>query len=363
MSSLLRRWKKNIALVFVYSFVVFILASVFFFTESIKTEARLVLKKSPEVIVQKLIAGRHDLIPKSYITSLEKIAGVSNVRGRLWAYYFEPSTGANYTIMVAPENTMKQGAVAIGQGVSRTLQTGEGDLIPLRAYDGSYFSFEVITIFPSETEIISSDLIEISEEDFRNLFGISSDLYTDLTLRVRNKKELFVVTDKIKRLLPDTRPILREEILRTYDALFNWRSGLLFVIFSGAVAAFVIFAWDKATSISFEEKRELGVLKATGWETSEVIAMKSWEGIVISLSSFFTGIILAYLHVFLTPAFLFEPVLKGWSVLYPNFQLTPFINPYQIAALFFLTVFPYTAATVIPTWKSATIDPDAIMRL
>jgi len=363
LSSLLRRWKKNIALVLVYSFVVFILASVFFLTEAIKTEARLVLDKSPEVIIQKLVAGRHDLIPATYIHTLEKITGVTGVRGRLWAYYFEPSTGANYTILVSPQNAVEPGFIAIGQGVSRTLKTGAGDLIPLRAHDGSYASFEVARIFSAETELVSSDLIEISEEDFRSLFGVSEGLYTDLTLRVRNRRELFVVADKIKRLLPDTRPILKEEILRTYDALFNWRSGLLFVIFTGAVAAFVIFAWDKATSLSFEERREMGVLKATGWETSEVIAMKSWEGIIVSLSSFFTGIILAYLHVFLTPVFVFGPVLKGWSVLYPHFQLTPFINPYQIAALFFLTVFPYTAATVIPTWKAATIDPDAIMRL
>jgi len=363
LSSLLRRWKKNLALVVVYSFVVFILASVFFLTEAVKTESRLVLENSPEVIIQKLIAGRHDLIPGAYMETLEKIAGVSRVRGRLWAYYFEPSTGANYTIIVSPENPVLPGTIAVGEGVSRTLRTRKGDLIPLRAYDGSYLSFEVVRIFPAETELVSSDLIEISEEDFRGLFGVAAGFYTDLTLRVRNHRELFVVADKIKRLLPDTRPILREEILRTYDALFNWRSGLLLVIFAGAVAAFVIFAWDKATSLSFEERREMGVLKATGWETSEVIAAKSWEGIIVSLGAFFTGIILAYMHVFFTPVFVFAPVLKGWAVLYPHFRLTPFIDPYQVATLFFLTVVPYTAATIIPTWKAATIDPDTIMRL
>jgi ABC-type lipoprotein release transport system permease subunit len=174
---------------------------------------------------------------------------------------------------------------------------------------------------------------------------------------------LAVVADKIRRLLPDTRPILRDEILRTYDSLFDWRSGLLLVIFAGAVAAFVIFAWDKATSLSMEERREMGVLKAVGWETSEVIAMKSWEGIIISLTAFFGGTLLAYVHVYFSSALLFEPVLKGWAVLYPRFQLVPQIDPYQILALFFLTVVPYTVATVIPSWSAATVDPDSIMRL
>jgi ABC-type lipoprotein release transport system permease subunit len=112
-----------------------------------------------------------------------------------------------------------------------------------------------------------------------------------------------------------------------------------------------------------EERREMGVLKAVGWETSEVIAMKSWEGVIISLTAFFGGTLLAYAHVFFSSALLFEPVLKGWAVLYPRFQLVPHIDPYQVLALFFLTVMPYTVATVIPSWNAATVDPDSIMRL
>jgi ABC-type lipoprotein release transport system permease subunit len=55
-------------------------------------------------------------------------------------------------------------------------------------------------------------------------------------------------------------------------------------------------------------------------------------------------------------------VLKGWAVLYPSFRLVPFIDISQLAALFMLTVLPYTVATVIPTWRAATVDPDQVMR-
>lgn len=362
LSSLLRRWKKNLALVMVYAFVVFIVASVIFLAESIKREARLVLADSPDMIVQRLMAGRHDLISTSYIDRLAGITGVSNVRGRLWAYYFEPSTGANYTLLVSTREPLEPGFLAIGQGVARTMQTGPGDLFPLQGNDGTYTSFEVSRVFEASSELVSADLIEISEADFRGLFGIPTEQYTDITLDIRNVKERFTVADKIKRLLPDTRPILRDEILRTYEAVFDWRGGLILMVFTGAIAAFLILAWDKAAGLSFEEKHEMGVLKATGWETAEVIAMKSWEGVIISVSAFLTGFILAYLHIFLTPALLFAPVLKGWAVLYPQFQPIPFIDPYQVTALFFLTVAPYIAATIIPSWKAATIDPDAIMR-
>jgi ABC-type lipoprotein release transport system permease subunit len=363
LSSLGRRWKKNIALTLVYAFTVFTLASVIFFTEAVKREARAVLQGAPEIVVQRLMAGRHEMIPEGYIGTLKNITGVGQVKGRLWGYYYEPSTGANYTVVASGDPPLEPGTIAVGQGVSRTLHAAEGDLIPLKGTDGAYASFEVARVFSHESELVSADLIEMPAADLRALFGIPEGYYTDLTLKVRNEKELAVVADKIRRLLTDTRPILRDEILRTYDSLFDWRSGLLLVIFAGAVAAFIIFAWDKATSLSIEERREMGVLKAVGWETSEVIAMKAWEGVIISLTAFFGGTLLGYAHVFFSSALLFEPVLKGWAVLYPRFQLVPHIDPYQVLALFFLTVVPYTVATVIPSWNAAMVDPDSIMRL
>jgi ABC-type lipoprotein release transport system permease subunit len=361
-SSLARRWKKNLALLAVYTFTVFVLASVIFFTEAVKREARAVFQGAPEVVVQRLMAGRHDLVPQAYVEGLSRITGVREVRGRLWGYYYEPSTGANYTLVASGDPSVQPGTVAVGRGVARTLLAEKGDLLPLKGARGEYVSFEVARVFSSESELVSADLIEMHPEDLRSLFGMPEGFYTDITLKVRNPKEVTVVADKIRRLFPDTRPILRDEILRTYDSVFDWRSGLLLVIFAGAVTAFIIFAWDKATSLSLEERREMGVLKAVGWETSEVIAMKSWEGIVISLAAFLAGVLAAYLHVFVSSAALFEPVLKGWAVLYPRYDLVPHIDPYQILALFFLTVVPYTVATVVPSWNAATVDPDLIMR-
>ena len=84
----------------VYAVLVFILASIFLLTSSLKREAALLLQGSPEIVVQRLVAGRHDLIPESYLATLSGMPGVSSVRGRLWGYYFEPTMGANLTVLV-----------------------------------------------------------------------------------------------------------------------------------------------------------------------------------------------------------------------------------------------------------------------
>lgn len=361
-SSLWRRKSKNFALVLVYTFVIFLIASVVFFTNSIKNEAALVLEGAPEIIVQRLMAGRHELIPLGYIEKISAIRGVQSVKPRLWGYYYDSTNGANYTLIVSDNLQSSPGMIMVGNGVARNLLAKENGTIPFKTYDGSYLFLKIKGIMASESELLSSDLILTSMEDFKKLFNLPEGFATDLVLKVRNPKEFTTIATKITQILPDTRPILRDEILRTYDAVFDWRGGIIIVILSGAVLAFIILAWDKATGLSAEERKEIGILKALGWETSDVLLMKFWEGTVISFSAFLLGVLLAYVHVFFSSSVMFEPALKGWSVLYPEFSLTPFISAYDITTLFFLTVVPYTVATIIPSWRAATIEPDSVMR-
>lgn len=395
-SSLLRRKVKNIGLLCLYTLIVFILASTMFFTYSIKKEAAFILQGSPEIVVQKIIAGRHDLFPVEYLQEIKAIRGVANVESRLWGYYYDSLVGANYTLLVPPNQTEAQqtgrttkveidsndphaleaikplfeydgtpleaGTLIIGNGVARMRNIAKGDFMPFMAFDGQIMNLKIVNTLSSSSELVSSDLMLMHADDFRKLFGIDNKFVTDAIVTVKNPSEVVMVATKIKKRLHTARPIVRDEILRTYESIFNWRGGMMIVIFSAAVLAFVIFAWDKASGLSADERQEIGILKAVGWETSDVIQMKFWEGAIVSLSAFFNGVILAYIHVFFTGSAVFEPALKGWSALYPNFKLTPFVNAEQLTTLFFLTVVPYTVATIVPIWRAATIDPDSAMR-
>jgi len=362
LASLARRKTRNIGLILVFSLLVFALASVTLLTSALRQEAARVLARSPEVLLQRMVAGRHDLIPPGYIERIGRIRGVQRVEGRLWGYYYDPVVKANYTFQVAGDDPPPPGRIVVGPGLARFRGVQAGNVLSFRSYSGKLFAFTVDAVLPAESELVSADLVLLNEADFRAFFDYPAGHFTDIALSVANPQEVRTVATKLAAALPDSRPILRDEVLRTYQSIFDWREGIALALLAAAILAFAILAWDKASGLSAEEKREIGILKAIGWETGDVIRMKLWEGLLVALGAFLIGYLAAYVHVFHFSAALFAPVLKGWAVLYPSFTLLPAIDGLQVATLLFFTVFPYAAAVLVPIWRAAITDPDAVMR-
>ena len=92
-----------------------------------------------------------------------------------------------------------------------------------------------------ETDLVSADLILMSESTFRKISGVPEGYATDLSVNIRNKREAGTITKKIVKALPDTRPILKEEIIRTYSSLFDWRGGYVIVLLWGSRSGFLYF--------------------------------------------------------------------------------------------------------------------------
>lgn len=360
--ALARRKGKSLCLLAIYTLLVFVLASVSLYTHALRAEATRVLAGAPEVLLQRLIAGRHDLIPPGYIERIGRLRGVQKIEGRLWGYYYDNVLKSNYTFMVAGDRRIAPGEIVVGPALERSRGLAAGTGVSFRAYSGELHTFIVSEVLAQESALANADLLLMNEADFRRFFAYPEGHYTDLALWVANPQEVRKVGLKLISALPDSRPILREEVLRTYASIFDWREGMTLALLSAAILAFAILAWDKAAGLSDEEKREIGILKAIGWETGDVIAMKFWEGFLVSLLAFLIGYTAAYLHVFHLGLSLFAPVLQGWAVLYPGFVLSPQIDGLQVATLFVFAVLPYTAATLVPIWRAATIDPDTAMR-
>jgi ABC-type lipoprotein release transport system permease subunit len=373
LASLLRRPGKTAAILVVYTLLIVVLATVLLLTHALKTEAVKLLADGPELVVQRTMAGRHELVPVAAAQTVAAIPGVGAVTPRVWGYYYDSLTGANYTLLgvdatdaslelVAGRLPQTDGECAIGAGVAAVRRVGVNDDLILIDAGNIGTIFTITGVFRTESRLLTEDLLVMPTAPLRRFFGMPAHLATDLAVSVRNPNEIDTVANKVKRLLPDSRPITRKELLRTYQAVFDWRSGMLLALFASALLAFCIMAWDKATGLSAGERREIGILKAVGWDTADVLLLKAWEGLAVSLLAFLLGFALAFGLVFWWGAPLLGGVLRGWSVLFPELRPTPYIDLYQVATLAFLTIVPYVASTVIPAWRAAITDPDEVIR-
>lgn len=374
LASLLRRKYKNLSILWVYAFIIATLGSVLLTTQALRAEAQALLKEAPELVVQKLMGGRHDLIPVAHVDKITKIAGVKNVQPRVWGYYYDSLYKINLTLMgvsreLPPAVALLEGQLpntdgecAIGQGVAQIYGVEIGDSLVLADQLNQSRVYRVSGLFQAASNLLTNDLMLFTDAALRQFFVIPENTAVDLVVEIYNPREISTIAAKIKQQMPETRPVSREEIQHTYASVFHWRSGILLSIFLAALVAFAILAWDRAAGLGADEKREIGILKALGWTTNDVLLLKFWEGCCLSSFAFILGILAAWLHVFYFGAALLMPVLRGWSVLFPAFELRPAVSPYQLVILAALTIFPYLICTLVPAWKAAISDPDAIMR-
>ncbi|MCU7856358.1 MAG: ABC transporter permease, partial [Candidatus Thiodiazotropha sp. (ex Lucinoma borealis)] len=167
LSSLLRRKGKSLGLLAVYTLIVFMLASVTLFTHALRKEAGLMLQASPEIIVQRMQAGRHALIPADYLQRIGRLRGVTQKEGRLWGYYYDPAVKANYTIMTAGQVAAPLTEIIIGTGIARARGLVVGDYLTLRSQNGEAYSFEIAELLDEKSELVSADLLLMSPQAFR----------------------------------------------------------------------------------------------------------------------------------------------------------------------------------------------------
>jgi len=365
----------------VFALVIFLLGSFQMLTGALTNSAEAVLDNTPEITIQKMSAGRQEAIPLNYIEKLRSIYGIRTIIPRVWGYYFDESNLANYTIMALDHKSMpygdklnltlthghfpkrtETGTAVIGRSVQKILGLGERRVFSLFRPDLSLKSFEMVGLFSQQTDLLTNDLIIMNIDDARDLFAIPPAMATDLCIYVANPTEIETIAKKIAQLLPDTRVLTKSQIQKTYQVVFSWRSGFASICLLTALVAFAILAWDKASGLSPEEKREIGILKILGWETADILAVRFWESTLVSTLAFIFGCTAAYLHVAFFDATLLKPVMVGWSVIHPPFKLLPSVTLADLLLIFTFSVLPYLGATVIPAWRCSTVPPDSVIR-
>jgi len=385
LQSLLRRRSKNILILIIFILLVFSVSAILFITGSLTKEMMITSSELPDITVQKILGGRQVNMSNFYLPEIEAIPGVEAVESRIWGYFFLASLQANFTIYGMDLSQLEDGEyqkivnwknipdqaeinpdfrMIIGQGVFELLKDIQMEKAYL-FYQPSWekpIPFDIIGTFKTETELQSNDLMVLQTEGARQVLELPPDEFSDLVVYVPNPEEIENIALKIRRYFPELRTVTRAQIQNTYASVFGWKSAFVLSSLLVAIFAFLILIWDKASGLSPDEKREIGILKAIGWDTDVVLSVKFWEGFILSGIASLAGILLAYAYIYWLRAPGLREIFIGWSTIYPSFQLMPDVDPKFLLLIVTISVVPYLAVTVFPAWKAAITDPDVIMR-
>ncbi|MCK4974597.1 MAG: FtsX-like permease family protein [Sulfurimonas sp.] len=377
-NSLLRQKYKTIFITAILTTLVFLLTSMFFITNSIKYELQSTVDALPEIVVQKIKAGRHYDIDESAADDILDITGVNSAVARVWGYYYFQNAGVNFSLVGVDEfeEQYKNSLVSIAKTLDFTANTmlvGEGVKKSMsESYYKEYFNFikpdgtlkkmNISGVFEGDTQLESNDMIVMSKENIREIFDMSPTHATDIVVKVANVEEIATIASKIKLMYPDCRVITKDDLKISYQNIFDYKSGVFLALFIVSLFTFFIIIYDKASGLSSEEKREIGILKAIGWRVDDVLKEKFYEGFIISFFAYLLGVFLSLGFVYILKAPLLQNIFTGYSELKTSFDL-PFVFDIQTLALvFFLSVPIYIAATIIPSWRSATLEADEVIR-
>ena len=382
-NSILRQKSKNTFIMIIFILLTFLLSSTFFITNSIKYELNTTLNSLPQILVQKVKAGKQYDIDTSILNNILAIDGVSDASARVWGYYYFKNLDAYFTIMGLDiyetqyknnftdivnkfdlEKISQTQTMVVGKGVKKLLEKGYylGNYFNFIKPNGSIKKMDIIGTFDSDTNLESNDMIIMSKQNAREIFTINKNKATDIIVSVKNPEEIDTVSQKIQSLYPNTRIITNDDIKLSYETLFNYKSGIFLALFIIVIFTFFIIIYDRASGLTGDEKKEIGILKAIGWTIDDILKEKFYEGFIVSFTAYLIGIVFAFVFVYIFQAPLLRGIFEGYSSLKTTFEL-PFVLDFQTLALvFFLSVPIYISATIIPSWRISTLDADEVIR-
>lgn len=380
LNSILRQKTKNIFIFTLFTILIFLVASIFEISNGLKKELLTTVNSLPEITIQNTQAGKIIDIEESKINEILQINGISSANGRVWGYYyfapknlyftivgidqFEQQAKNNFEILTKQYDFNKmQNEMIVGNGILKILNEN---------YYREYFNFikpngeikqvNIIGSFDRETTLQTNDIILMSKDLAYEIFGINQTMVTDIVVDVKNIEEIDTVALKIKEIFPNYKVTTREDLKRGYEEMFNYKGGLFLALFIVCLFSFFMIIYDRSSGLNNEEKREIGILKAVGWSTNNILKWKFYESTIISITAFLFGFILSFLYVYILEAPLLKNLFLGFNTMKPDFSIPFELNLSLMATIFFICIPIYIAATIFPSWRASVADADEVLR-
>ena len=336
----------------------------------------------PDVTVQGIEASRVGKISLTIKKRIEEIPHVKMVIPRVWGYLPLKIRGVDtaFTLMGLDLNrpvyngklpwTIERGAflvpgdrrkAVLGQGVALSFNAGVGDRLQIEDTLGNKGEFEVVGIFNNTVQIYSTDLILVSLPDAGEFFGYPKDEFSDLLVYADSPENADLIAREIAGRFRNTRVLTGRALTDLVKEAFGRRGGTFQAMWLILLETVLLLVWAQSAHLSVDVSREIGILKAVGWQTGEIIEMRMMESLILGLGGTSIGILAGFLYALLgTPGI--SGYCLGCASIYPKFPVPVNCDFQSIVLLFILGVLPLMAISAIPAWLAGVVDPDEAIR-
>jgi ABC-type lipoprotein release transport system permease subunit len=267
--------------------------------------------------------------------------------------------------------------LVIGTELARRLKLQVGTLIPpfYHSSQGDRVS-EVVGLFEADAPIWQANLILTSFETAAAIFN-DQGLATDLLVYCRPGYQ-DAIRSKILQLPAaglspaaaeqgGTEPITlavttREDLLALLPRDVLHREGIFNLHFVVAFAAAILVVLVTSGFGLTERRHEVGILKATGWQTDQILLRCVVESLVLSLAAAAVAIVLAFAWLKGLNGYGLASLFLSGAGPAPSFPVPFRLTPVPVLLTLVVSLTVVLVGSIYSTWRAAIAPPRAAMR-
>ncbi|WNL16491.1 FtsX-like permease family protein [Arcobacter cryaerophilus gv. pseudocryaerophilus] len=366
---------KYISIFILATLTIFLLSTVIFIKSSLQNEILKTLESHNDFIIQKEFGGRIFDIENQLEDRLKNIYGVKNITKRVYGRYKFLSEDVYFTIIGVDFSNLNKELKNLGlQNISKDemIVGFEVDNLLKKYKYTNYYDFflpnkeikkvKIAKVLEKESNIISSDIIILDINLARDILGINRDFSTNIAFDVPNEIERANIKQKLQRLDLDLNIIQKEDILKKYETIFNYKGGVFLILYLVVLFAFIMILYQRYSQVSINERKQIAIFKAIGYSVRDIIKIKMSENFVVAFVSYLIGVLLAYFFVFILNAPILKNIFIDFSNIKNDFIIYPYIEFSTFVTLFLFFMVLFLSSVLIPVWKISAINPYESLR-
>jgi ABC-type antimicrobial peptide transport system permease subunit len=111
-----------------------------------------------------------------------------------------------------------------------------------------------------------------------------------------------------------------------------------------------------------ERRREIGILKATGWQTDEILLRSTVECFLLSVTGASISLLLAFVWLKWLNGYFVASIFLAGIDRAPGFEIPFRLTPLPALLSFLIAYAVVMSGTLYSSWRAATVSPSEAMR-